>query len=90
MTTISIKDKNLEELWGIASLYGRVQIYTFDDGAFSCHIKFNTINHVELKATGYSKNTVMEAVRMAIENSQLIVSSLEQEAAKFRNLKLIS
>ena len=70
-------DYSMDELWKIARQYGLVNLFTSSNGAYSCAIKFHTIEHTELEAkSGYGNQTPHEALLKAINSAQNIVSSI--------------
>lgn len=69
----------MRELFDEARIYGRVVIYTMDDGKYSVDITFNTIKHTQLKATsGFGFNCVEEALKSAINSAKQIVDSVSE------------
>lgn len=72
---------NMKQLWDEASLYGRVSLSTMNDGKLYCKIEFNTIKHIELKATsGFDEPTPEAAIAAAIQQAKVIVASLASAA----------
>ena len=66
----------LDELWPIARQYGKVFLFTQDDGTYSCDINFITIKNTNLSAkSGYGIKTPQEAVLLATKQAELIVDS---------------
>ena len=79
----------LGELFQEARLYGLVDLFTHDDGSYSCVIKFHTINHTELKAkSGFNKRTPEEAVTQAIEAAKNIVGEMSDLKDKINQKQL--
>jgi hypothetical protein len=66
----------LDQLWKEATMYGRPTLYQSTCGKYSCYIVFNTIKHVELKASHPSYlDTPEEALSAAIKVAKEIVES---------------
>lgn len=77
----------MKELWDKAREYGRVQLFTMDDGTHSCRIEFHTLNNIVLEAkSGFNNKTPEEALEKAIINAKLIVGELVAEADKLKRL----
>jgi len=78
---------NMAELFYKAREFGKVSIYTFDDGCYSCTITFNTVKHIELKAaSGSNCKTVESALQLAIKKAIEIVKGMSNEAERLKLL----
>lgn len=78
---------DLGELFYKAREYGRVNIFTSDNGTYSCNIDFNTIDHVKLEAkSGYRHLTIEDAVSSAIHKAEEIIQSLNKEVPRMQKL----
>ena len=77
---------NLGELFRTARQYGRVRIFTLEDGAYHCCIQFNSIKHTALEAkSDFKQPTPEDALRAAIIAAESIVdsvSSIKREQQK--------
>lgn len=84
-------DTSMSELWEAARQYGRVTLFTNDDGTYHAIIKFNTIAHTQLEAkSDYKRPTPESALQMAIESAQAIVESVAAVAAGLPERKRIA
>lgn len=71
--------KDLGSLFKIARMYGRVNLFTQDNGQYSATIKFDTNRHVQLDASsGFNNSTPEEAVERAIKTAQNIVDDINK------------
>lgn len=78
----------LSELFREARKYGTVNIFTSDDGTYSCTIKFNTVKHISLEAkSGWGYKEVEIAITKAIENAKVVVRETTNAIATLNNLK---
>lgn len=69
----------MDELFYEARRYGKVHLYTHDDNTYSCSIKFNTVEHVELKAeSGYKHTKCESAIAAALKKAIEITESLNK------------
>lgn len=65
------------DLFKEARSYGRVNLFTNDNGTYSCTIRFNSIVHSELKALSkFDHQTPEEAILAALTVAKEIVKSL--------------
>ena len=79
----------MRSLWDKARLYGKVSLYTHDDGTVSCTITFNSIKHTELKAnSGYGLKCPEKALEAAIKTADEIVQSTTSMGEKIKSLLL--
>ena len=70
---------DLSELWREARQFGRVNIFTADNGTYSCVIRFNTIKHAELQAkSGYNHSEPELAVAAALDKAKEIVGEMTE------------
>jgi len=82
------KNDTLGDLWEEARDYGRVSMFTFDDGGYHASIKFHSIQHTELKAeSGNGHETPHEALAKAIGVAKEIVGEMEGFTSKFKLLR---
>lgn len=66
-------------VFNAARLYGKVNLFTSDNGTYSAGIKFATLAHITLEAhSGYNHICPVKCLRAAIENAELICQSVEQ------------
>lgn len=70
----------MRELWDLARQYGSVDLFTNEQGKYSCVITFHTIEHTELKArSGYGFEDPEECLKAAIKAAQKIVNTMSQK-----------
>ena len=69
---------NLGELFHAARRFGRVGIYTSENGTYWCNIYFATERHTTLEARSDSKLTPELAVEEALARAQSIVDSINR------------
>lgn len=70
---------NLSELWQIAQQYGRVRLFTNDDGTYHACIVFSTIEHTVLEAkSDFKQMTPEDAITMAIKSAESIVENVSK------------
>lgn len=68
---------NMGDLFRIARQYGKVNLFTHDDGTYNVNIKFSTIELTSLEArSGFNHMTPEAALEKAIRSAEEIVSSL--------------
>ena len=67
----------MSRLWRLASTYGRVTVYTLDNG-MHCGIKFNTIVGTSLESKSTPSKEPETALREAIANCVKIIESFNQ------------
>lgn len=81
----------MKELFDEARCYGRVNLFTSDDGTYSVDIRFNTKGHVELKArSGYDHTSPEQALKAAIKEAKSIVDQSEDLVKRIKdNLGLV-
>ncbi len=69
----------LSKLWEEARQYGLIDLFTADNGTYSCSITFNSIKHTELRSrSGHNHKTHEQAVQAAINNAQKIVGEINE------------
>lgn len=79
MTNRTPTPTNLSDMWRDARRYGRVNLYTNDDGTYYACIKFDSIAHTQLEARSDFKQVTPEnALKMAIASAQAIVESVSK------------
>lgn len=67
-----VKAITMSELFAEARTLGKVNIFSMDEG-YSVDIKFETIKHIELKASsGFKHATVEGALQVAIDKAKEI------------------
>lgn len=78
---------DLGKLWRRARTFGKVKLYTFDDGRYWCTITFNTIAGVLLEAeSGNTLEDPESAVAAAISKAEEIIKSLTKETEQLTKL----
>lgn len=69
---------SLDDLFKTARDYGRVNIFTQEDGTYSAYIKFNTSKNVELEArSGFGHSSPQGALLQAIEAAEKIKEGMQ-------------
>lgn len=78
----------MRELWDKARQYGKVMLFTADDGTYSCIIIFSTIPGVNLEAkSGFRHVEPEKAIEAAIARCEEIVNGMAQQVADLKRLR---
>ena len=69
---------NLGQLWTMARQYGKVTLFTNDDGTYHARIAFLTLEHTSLEAkSDFKRPTPEAALEMAIYSAEKIVAGIK-------------
>lgn len=78
----------MRELWDKARQYGGVNMFTHDDGTYSCNIEFSTIPGVKLEAkSGFKHKEPESALKAAIARCEEIVNGMAQQVSDLKRLR---
>lgn len=75
-------------LWRKAREFGKVSLFTFDDGTYHCTVIFSTIAGVVLEAkSGTGNKEPEDALKKAIAKCHEILDSMAQQVTSLKRLK---